>query len=855
MRSARICAALIAAVALVASVAPGGRLVVDGAAAQQGGTVARYQLGGEAYAGLPFVLAVVVEGFDDGPAPAQPPLTVPGASISPLGVEHRGAATVIINGRRIDQGGGTWVLKYRVEAEKGGAINLPSVTVTQGGKSAVCQGGRLEVAELDTTTDMAIELALPQRPVYVGETIPVEIAWLLRKDPQDQTLNVPLLGLADSFAITALPPANPRQTISFPAGGRDLELGYTQDQITRGGGAYTRLRFDVLVTPLKVGALVIPPAQVVARLQTGVGRDAFGFPTARSALYRASDVARTLEVRALPETGKPPSFGGAVGSSFSLAVAASRSVVQLGEPVELELTIKSDRRLDAVGLPKLDGPGGLPRDEFRVPDEAPIGELSADGLSKKFKVSAQVIGPATEIPALAFAYFDPAAATYQTIHSEPIALSVKGGAMVGSDQVVGTRPAQGGSGSGSAAAASPGEVSLVGVDLALSPPGAGRGGSMSRSLLWALVGLLYAVPLLVFGLRTYRARTAGRRELAGEARAALAALRREIDRARSSTAKDAAVALPRALRTAARAVGKPVDEALIAKLENAGFAPGTGDDPLASELRAELADALDALARRPKAGRSAATAVLLLALATPAIAHADDPVAIGRGDYQAALDAGDPVTRQRNFAAAAAAFAQAARVRPSAALYADWGNAALGAGDLGGAALAYRRALALDRDHGRAKRNLAWLRSRLPSNLRPAGEGATESLFFFHGWSRDLRLLVGAAGFGLAVLFLVPWAGTRRRSLTPLAIAAALVWLGMLISLLVEDRRGDDAVVMQAAQLRTADSIGAPTALSTPVPAGVEVVVVEARGDWARIQLASGASGWLPAGVVERVAR
>ena len=77
----------------------------------------------------------------------------------------------------------------------------------------------------------------------------------------------------------------------------------------------------------------------------------------------------------------------------------------------------------------------------------------------------------------------------------------------------------------------------------------------------------------------------------------------------------------------------------------------------------------------------------------------------------------------------------------------------------------------------------------------------------------------------------------------------------MMISLAVEGGRSADAVVMQAAQLRTADSIGAPTALSTPVPAGVEVVVVEARGDWARIQLASGASGWLPAGVVERVAR
>ena len=848
----RLLAALAVASAALVGVVDDGRPTIAPAAAQPA-TSARYQLGGDAYAGLPFVLAVVVEGFDDAPAPAQPMLTVPGAQVSPLGVDHREAATVIINGRRIDQGGGTWVLKYRIEVGKGGALTLPSLTVTQGGKTATAAGGRLPVADLDGTTDMAIELALPQRAVYVGETIPVEIAWLLRKDPQDQTLNVPLLGQTDAFAITALPPRNPRQTLSFPAGGRDLDLGYEQDQIARGGDTYTRLRFEVQVTPLKVGTIAIAPAQVVARLQTGVGRDAFGFATARTALFRASDQPRTLEVRALPETGKPDSFGGAVGGSFSLAVAASRSVVQLGEPVELELTIKSDRRLDTVGLPRLDGPGGLPRDKFQVPDEAPIGELSADGLSKKFKVSAQVIGPATEIPALAFSYFDPGAATYQTIHSEPIALSVKGGSVVGADQVVGGKPSPaGGSGPPSASGT---EVSLVGVDLALSPPGAGGGGRISRGALWAVVGLLYAVPLLIFGLRVYRARTAGRRELAGEARAALAALRAAIERARTAPAKEAAVALPRALRTAARALGRPVDDALIARIEDAGFAPGAGDDPLASELRAELTLTLDGLAgRRSGGGRATAAALVLLALTAPGVARADDAVAIGRGEYQAALDASEPMIRQRNFAAAAAAFAQAARERPSAPMYADWGNAALGAGDLGGAALAYRRALALDGDLGRARRNLAWLRTRLPANLRPAAEGASETLFFFHGWRRDLRLLVGATAFALAVLVLVPWSGTRRRSLTPLAIAAGLAWAAMMVSLAVEGGRSADAVVMQAAMLRTADSVGAPTAMSAPVPAGVEVVVVERRGDWTRIELASGATGWLPTGVVERVA-
>ena len=836
------------ALALVALVLGGGRAVAQGR-----GVAARYQLGDEAYAGQPFLLAVVIEGFDASPQPTQPTLTIPGASVSALGVFHQEPPTMIINGRRIDQGGGTWILKYRVVAAKGGDLGLPNLTVSQGGKQVTASGGRLPVAELSTSADMAIELALPGRPVYVGETVPVEVAWLLRKDPENPQFNVPLFGMTDSFTVSAPPPSNRRQAFSFPAGGRDLVLGYEQDQVTRGGLVYTRLRFEVMVTPLKVGAIELPPAQVVAGLPVGVGRDAFGFQVARTSQFRATDSVRTFEVRAMPETGKPPSFAGAVGSSFSLSVAAGRSVVQLGEPVDLELTIKSNQRLDAVGLPRLDGPGGLPRDLFRVPDEAPIGELSPDGLSKRFKVSAQVIGPATEIPALAFSYFDAAAATYQTIHSEPIALSVKGGAMVGSDQVVGVKPPAGGSGADSAAPAAS-EVSLVGVDLALSPPGGVGGSRLPRGALWAIVAALYAVPLLLFGLRVYRARTAGAREVAGEARAALAALRKELDRARTASAKESAVALPRALRAAARALGRPVDDGLIARIEDAGFAPGAGDDPLASELRAELADVVDGLARAPRDGGRAAAVIMLLATAlAPGVARADEALAIGRGEYQAALAASDPVIRQRNFAAAAATFSQAARERPSAALYADWGNAALGAGDLGGAALAYRRALALDRDLARARHNLTWLRSRLPAAMRPASDGATESLFFFHAWSRDLRLLVGAGAFALAVLMLVPWSGARRRGLTPLVFVGGVIWAAMMISLVVERRGGNDAVVMQAATLRTANSVGSPPTLSTPVPAGVEVAVVEARGDWTRIRLASGTTGWLPAGIVERV--
>ena len=135
----------------------------------------------------------------------------------------------------------------------------------------------------------------------------------------------------------------------------------------------------------------------------------------------------------------------------------------------------------------------------------------------------------TEIPALAFAYFDPGKGTYQTIHSEPIALSVKGGAVVGAAQVVGAP-----TGGSAAPAAEPSTtLSLAGVDLALSPPGVG-GGGLGSGVLWAIVATLYLAPLALLGLAVTRRRGAARREVVGEVKAALRACAAELERARQA---------------------------------------------------------------------------------------------------------------------------------------------------------------------------------------------------------------------------------------------------------------------------------------------------------------------------------
>jgi hypothetical protein len=804
---------------------------------------------GQAHADVPFVLTVIAQGFEEQPAPAQPALAIPGAQVIAAGVTPNVQQSIqIINGRRSETREVTWLFRYKVTAKEG-TYQVPPVTVVQGATRASSPSAKLPVRGVQQTSQMRLQLVLPDRPVWVGETIEVHLDWLIARNVEDQSFDVPLLAMEDKVAVTVPPVADRRRALSFSGGAREVDIPFVQERIDVAGQPFTRLRFTFLATPRQAGRLELPPATVVAGL--AVGREDF-FGRAATELFRARDTARTLDVKPLPMANRPPSFSGAVGTSFSIATRSSRSVVQLGEPVDLEVTIKSDGRLDTLSLGNLDREGGLPSALFTVPPDPPVGELSEDGTSKTFRVPVQVTGPATEIPALAFAYFDPVRGEYQTIRSEPIALSVKGGSVVGAADVVGTTPAKK---PAAAPSAGPGELSLVGADLALSSPGDALDRPLTGGLLWAIVIALYGLAILVFAARTYQVRTAGSREERGEVVAARRAAFAAIERAATVPAVEAASALPAALRQLARALGRPVDDGgLLARIETEGYAPGSA--PLAAGLRADA----EALAKRwlaeakaaPKA-RGAAAIVLLLAL-VPAPAHADGLDA-GRAAYQEALAQSDAAARRAAFGRAAAALGAVAAQHPdSPGVLTDWGNAALGAGDVGTATLAYRRALAAHGGDSRARRNLAWLRARQPDTLRPAADGAAQALFFFHEWTVGRRLVVGAAAFAIALLLVAPWSPRRRRLLVGLAALPAVVWLAMTASVLAAEDRGDDAVVVESAVLRAADSPGAPPALSSPLPAGAELAVLERRSGWSRVALASGTTGWLPDGALALVA-
>ena len=851
------------------------------------------------HVGVPFHLNLLIEGFDDAPPPEVGKLVLPGADVTVVGVEPNVSRGIqIINGRRSDFVKVTWVVRWQIEPHKEGRLRIPALTVSQGAKRVTTQPAETEVDTIPTSDAMKLSLALPDRPIFVGETVPVTLTWLFRSQPADDPRwSIPLMTM-DAFTVSGPPAGSTRKPLVVPAGGKDLQLPYTVDQVDQGGTAYNRLTTTFFLAPRKVGKLEVPASSVVVAL--AVGRADF-FGSAPSQLFRASDVARTLEVKPLPETDRPANFAGAVGDQFAIDVQTSRSVVKLGEPVDLAVRVKSNQRLDTLALGRLDGDGGLPRDKFVVPADPPTGELADDGKTKTFKVTVQVTAPATEVPAIAFSYFDPTRATYQTIRSEPIALSVAGSSVVGAGDVVAARPA--GANAGSAARPAGGDAvldgSLVDAELALSSPDHAGDRPLGGAVLWLLIGLLYAIPLGLLIARIYQLRTQGQREDAAEVRAARRRVEELLDRAGAAPARDIAGPLAAALRDLARTLGHAVDDAgLLARLETESFSQQASSVPLSTDLRSDAAGLLRrwvADARRTRKPRTARAAVALVvglgaglagapaaeasapppaaapaaaapAAAAPRAATAAEPAPTGqlagaldeaRAAYREAMQlTGNPTARKAAFTRAATAFGDAVRMTPDRPeLLTDWGNAALGAGDVATATLAYRRALAIDGGNLRARHNLAWLRGRQPDVFRPAAGGAADTLLFFQTWPRARKLMIGAVAFAIAMLLLVPWSGRRRRGFVGLALLPLAMWIAMLASLVLEDRRLEDAIVMDDVVLRAADSAGAPAALPQPLPRGVEVTMIERRDAWTKVRLGGGLAGWVPSGAVERIVR
>lgn len=814
------------------------------------------------HAGMPFTLTLSAKGFEEQPAPAAPELAVDGCTVTFLGVSPSVSTQItIVNGRRSEQRDVTFNYRWRVLAPEAGKYRLPPLRIEQGAVSATTPAATFAATDVPETSDMIVRMRLPEDDVFVGETFDVAVEWLLAREVDSYEFVVPLFEL-DGVVVEAAPGTG--RTVRFATGFGEIDLPLKRGREVVGGREYTRFGFPARITLARPGGVDLDPVRVAARLQTGEARDRFGFSSPRYELFRAEGEPRRLTVRALPAAGRPASFVNAIGRGFSIEVDASRTVVSVGDPIELTLRLRGDGPLAGLSLPPLDGPEGLPAEWFGLPGGGVAGRVDAGANAKLFNVTVRVkSAEAREIPPIAFSWFDPEAREYHTTKSQPIALSVESAELVGAGEVVAAEPAASGvvSRPGPSRGDSAATVTLIGADMSLSNPVETLARPWGSGEIRTVLGALYGAPLLVLLAAGLLVRTRGSRARRRAVRLAF----REVERALTSgaPARDAAPSIVAAMRRLAEATGvdRTACAATLERLETRAFDPAAAGRGVAADLIDELRAAARAWSRGART-RSASTTALGLAPVLMAIAiHAPDAGGAtldeARALYSDALEETDHQRRVRRFAAAEKAFRPLAAAHPAAAhLQVDWGNAALGARDTGRSVLAYLRALRVMPQDDRALANLAWVRGRMPAWVpRPMTSGAWESLLFWRGRLTTAQLhLAGATAFAIGVLVLAGWLLTGRSVLRVLALPVLAVWAVAAASAWsVRPPAGEAVVIVDEATLRSADSAGAAPAFGQPLPGGTEVVVVETRTPWVRVILADGSSGWLAAGAVEPV--
>jgi hypothetical protein len=123
-----------------------------------------------------------------------------------------------------------------------------------------------------------------------------------------------------------------------------------------------------------------------------------------------------LNVRDLPEAGRPPFFSGAIGQ-FDIAAEASPKEVKAGDPVTVRMTVKGSGDLKNAQIPPYKPDGFKAYDPQIKNDE--------DG-SLVFE---QVLIPSgavlKEVPEVSFNYFDPSKGQYETVLRGPFPIKVE----------------------------------------------------------------------------------------------------------------------------------------------------------------------------------------------------------------------------------------------------------------------------------------------------------------------------------------------------------------------------------------------------------------------------------------------
>ncbi|MBF02247.1 MAG: BatD protein [Flavobacterium sp.] len=180
----------------------------------------------------------------------------------------------------------------------------------------------------------------------------------------------------------------------------------------------------VILYPQESGAKPLEPLTINLDIDVPTGRRNFFMePEYQSVTKTISAGAKTINVKPLPEAGKPLSFSGAVGK-FSFEVQPSKTELRAGESLDLEIKVSGTGNLKLFTLPKTEFPSAFEvfDPEHKEEVNTPLSGMNGT-ISDTYTIIPQFKGKYTLKP-IEFSYFDLGSKSYKTISSEAITINV-----------------------------------------------------------------------------------------------------------------------------------------------------------------------------------------------------------------------------------------------------------------------------------------------------------------------------------------------------------------------------------------------------------------------------------------------
>ena len=298
----------------------------------------------------------------------------------------------------------------------GGRPPAPGTGAAPGAAPLIPGGAGASGMHLTPDGSAFVHLEMPKHEIYVGESVPVEVQ----------------VGMRDGFveSLNGLPKLN----------SNDFTLNNLSRQPERGprtidGKPFTVYTWRSLLAAVKPGTFSLSfETPLTVRIRTRPAResmldDLLGDPflqnifgaTVQKNITAASPAAE-ITVLPLPAQGRPPDFGGAVGS-FKISTDVSSARNTQGDPLTLRLHVSGDGNFDRVETSMLGGDAQWktyePKATFKSTDPTGFrGEKTFEQPIIATQSGSRIIPP------LVFSYFNPATRRYETAHSSPLSVTV-----------------------------------------------------------------------------------------------------------------------------------------------------------------------------------------------------------------------------------------------------------------------------------------------------------------------------------------------------------------------------------------------------------------------------------------------